>query len=259
MTRLCVIGNSHLAAYKLGWDELAAAGGMPDVRPVFFGAPRDGMRRVRLEDGVIHPARKDIAEHFQRMSGGLTEIRLADYDAVLLVGLGASIKRTMRFYRGHGWFGLTDNPAKTLVPGQFVRDFLTQSYATTRLIEMAALVRSAVAELPIIAVAEPNWAASAKAGGDGKPDYGWKRAVDAGDGPKLGAMFEGTLAAALQPCATFIAQAVETVEDGILSREAYNKEASRLISGEGGGTDAAHMNGAFGRAMWTQVRRALPG
>jgi hypothetical protein len=254
--RLCVIGNSHLAAYKLGWDALKAASATPPVQPVFFGAPRDGMRRVKLSGGVITPTRADIGDHFRRMSGGLGEIRLADYDAFLLIGLGASVKRVMRFVRGHGWFGLSENPARTLVPKAFVQEFLAESYATTRLVEMAAMLRPAT-PAPILAVAEPNWAASAKDGAGDKPDYGWKRAVEAGDGPALGAMFEASLGAALAPHATFVPQAAQTVEDGILSADAYNTHASRLISGEGGGSDAAHMNGKFGQAMWPVIGTAL--
>lgn len=35
------------------------------------------------------------------------------------------------------------------------------------------------------------------------------------------------------------------------------QDASRLITGEGGGTDASHMNAAYGQAVWAAVGRVL--
>jgi hypothetical protein len=70
-------------------------------------------------------------------------------------------------------------------------------------------------------------------------------------------MYCACAAGALRGLAAFVAQAPGTVEDSILTRARFNKDASRLISGEGGGTDAAHMNGDFGRAMWPHVVAAL--
>lgn len=254
MIRLCVMGNSHLAAFKLGWDALVKDND-PTARalsPVFFGAPRDAMRHVRQEDGRIIPTRKDVPESFERMSGGQREIRLADYDAVLLVGLGVSIKRILRFYKTHYWYGMPPDPERTLVSRRFAQDFLTDRYGSTLLAETAEKVRQGTAA-PILAVAEPFWASWVREDVGGKSDYGWDKAIRAGDGERLGEMFRTTVCASLAGWATFVPQPSETIEHGILTRAEFNKEASRLISGEGGGTDAAHMNGDFGRAMWPLI------
>ncbi|MCB6176731.1 hypothetical protein LHP98_01135 [Rhodobacter sp. Har01] len=256
--RLCVIGNSHLAALKLGWDALSRAGdpAWAKVTPVFFGAPRDGMRQVRLDDGCIVPARKDIGEQFALMSGGQTRIRLGDYDGFVLVGLNVSIKRILRLYRTHLWYGLADDPRKTLLHSGVATDFLTERYGSTLLVQTAALLRGAVSA-PIVALAEPFWASWVRAERDAKPDYGWDKAISAGDAAALAGMFRSTVTAALAPHASFVPQPPQTVEDGILTAAPYNKDASRLISGDGGGTDAAHMNGAFGAALWPLLRQAL--
>ncbi len=260
MIRLCVIGNSHMAAYKLGWDALVAADDpvIREVRPVFFGAPRDGIRQVRQEAGRIVPVRKDIAEGFERTSGGQREILLADHDAVLLLGLGVSVKRILRLYRTHVWHGVAPDPARVMVPTRFVRDFLTERYGSTLMGETADKVRQG-RNMPIIAVAEPFWASWAREDSGDKPDYGWDAAIRAGDADRLGHMFHEVVAASLAGRATYVPQDAETVEHGILTRAAFNKDASRLISGEGGGTDAAHMNGAFGAVMWPRIAAALSG
>lgn len=260
MIRLCIIGNSHMAAYKLGWDMLVAAGDpvTRQIRPVFFGAPRDGIRQVTQEGGRIIPIRKDIAEGFERTSGGQREIRLADHDAVLLLGLGVSVKRILRLYKTHVWHGLAPDPARVMVPTRFVRDFLTERYGSTLMGETADKVRQG-RDMPMIAVAEPFWASWARENSGDKPDYGWDAAIRAGDSGLLGQMFHETVAASLAGRAGLVPQAEETVEHGILTRAEFNKDASRLISGEGGGTDAAHMNGAFGAAMWPRLAAALSG
>lgn len=260
MIRLCVIGNSHMAAYKLGWDALTAAEDKvrDALSPTFFGAPRDGIRHIKQESGRIVPTRKDIADGFDRMSKGQREIRLADYDAFLLVGLNVSVKRLLRFYKTHYWYGLKSDPGRTMVPVHFAKHFLAERYADTLLAETAAKVREGT-NAPIIAVAEPFWASWVRENSGDKPDYGWDTVIRNGDAERLAVMFHRSVAEALHGHAVFVPQAPETVTEGIMTGAEFNKDASRLISGEGGGTDAAHMNGEFGRAMWQLIARVAKG
>ncbi|MCX7889115.1 MAG: hypothetical protein N2422_05210 [Rhodobacteraceae bacterium] len=250
--RLCVIGNSHIAALKLGW----AAAGPDGIAPVFFGAPADGLRHLRLEDGALVPRKAAVADHFRTISGGQDRIVLEEHDAFLLVGLNVSSKRILRFYRTHAWVGLNGTPGKTLVHPAFALAFMTERYAATRMAELAATIAGAAGR-PVIAVAEPHWAAWARTAPAGTADYGWDAAASAGDGEAIGALFAEAVAAALAPHAVFVAQPAETVEHGIMTRAEFNREASRLIGGEGGGTDASHMNGDYGAALWPLIGRAL--
>jgi hypothetical protein len=258
--RLCIIGNSHIAAIKLGWEQVVSESpaDWQDIAPVFFGAPQDSLRHLRLEAGSLVSRKKDVTDHFVRMSGGRDRITLGDYDAFLLVGLSVSSKRILRFYRAHAWVGQGGVAGKTLVHPGFAAEFMAERYADTRMVSMAALIAGAV-DKPIIAIAEPHWATWAREGKEGVANYGWDAAIQAGDGPGIGAVFRQAIAAALQPHAIFVPQPDETVEDGILTRAAFNKDASRLITGEGGGTDASHMNAAYGAALWPGVRTALLG
>jgi hypothetical protein len=255
--RVCVIGNSHIGAIKKGWDAGLAAdpAAWADIQPTFFGAPRDGLRHIALEDGCIVPERNDIAEHFQRTSAGQSRIVLADYDGFFLVGLGVSVKRILRFYRSHIWVGLNHNAAKTLVHPAFMQEFLIEGYGSTRLVEVASLIRSAV-DRPVLAMTEPLWAEWIRAGQDGTAEYGWDNAIKAGDAAQIGTAFRQTVAAALDGVATLVAQAPETVQDSIMTAAAYN-DGGPGLKPENAEIDAAHMNAAFGQAMWPHVRQAL--
>lgn len=258
MTRLCVIGNSHVAAYKLGWDALAAAGDdtCSTLTPTFFGAPRDGVRHIEREGEYIVPTRKDVAESFARLSNGREQIGLAEYDAFLLVGLNVSIKRILRFYKTHFWYDLKSDQRRTMVPAHFAQEFLTERYSNTLLVETAAKLRAGT-NSPIIAVAEPFWASSVRQDIGKAKDYGWESVIQNGDSQRLSAMFQKAITLSLKDIAIFVSQAPETIEDGIMTSSDFNKEASKLISGEGGATDAAHMNGKFGQVMWKRVAREI--
>jgi len=210
------------------------------------------VRHLRAEPGRLTPKRKDIAEHFTRMSG-VDHIKLDDYDAFFLIGLNVSVKRILRFYKTHAWVGLKGTQGKVLVHPGFARDFLTERYSDT----LMGVTAGHLTGRKVLALAEPLWAEWIRKGIKDTPEYGWDTAIKAGDGPALGAMFQATVAASLPPHAQFLPQPAVTVAHGIMSGLAYNKDASRLISGEGGGTDAAHMNGDFGREIWPLVLPAL--
>lgn len=83
--RICFVGNSHLAAVKLGWDILASQ--YPDVQSVFFGASRRKMDGVAVEAGALIPTSEVIAADIAKVSGGATSVRLSDFDLICLVGL----------------------------------------------------------------------------------------------------------------------------------------------------------------------------
>lgn len=252
--RLCVIGNSHVAALKLGWDQLIVDGDprIAALVPTFFGAPRDGIKHVALREGLLLPLRADVRAHFQRLSGGLSEINPAHYDAFLLVGLGASLKRVLRLYRTHRWAGVGTGAGQVLVSRAFAAAFLAEGYSATRLALMAGLLGQ-VADKPIHAAPEPHWAAIQPTGAERKPDFGWARAAAAGEGPALAGMFAEALRAALDPKVSMILQPAATLEAGIVTRAAFNKGASRLISGDGEDSDAAHMNADYGALWWAEA------
>jgi len=66
--KLCIIGNSHLAAIKLGWDQVGAE--FPWLQPQFFGARADALLDLHAEGGRLVPATPDLAAKIAYVSGG---------------------------------------------------------------------------------------------------------------------------------------------------------------------------------------------
>jgi hypothetical protein len=248
-TRLCLIGNSHLAAMKLGWDKLALMGDplLAGVTVSYYGAPRDMLRNIEVRDGHLVPTNEATRSQFVTLSGH-DRLNPANYDAFLLVGVGASIKRVLRLYRGYRWPGVSFTPLNILVSPDFARSFLVEGYAGGRLVDVGDKLAS-VTDKPIFAIPEPCWSLQ-DGPAPGNRDFGWMDAAANGDGPALTAMFHDALTTAIGPRMQLLIQPPSTLEDGIVTRAEFNKGADKDISGVGGGADAAHMNADFGVEVW---------
>ena len=92
--RLLLIGNSHLAAPKLGWDEIADQ--YPEVRCDFFGGPANWIESAVFEHGVITVPVPSLARKVAKVTGGPTSVAVADYDAIAFIGMRFGLAPYMR-------------------------------------------------------------------------------------------------------------------------------------------------------------------
>lgn len=247
--RLCLIGNSHLAAMKLGWDKLVKVGDplTNGIDVSYFGAPRDMLRNIEARDGRLLPTNEATRSQFIALSGR-GELDPREYDVFLLVGVGASLKRVLRLYRSYRWPGVRLIPSHAVISPSFARSFLAEGYSSGRLVDLGNKLAS-LTDKPIFAVPEPYWSPKVSPV-PGNRDFGWQDAADSGDGPALTEMFQQSLTEAAGSRIKMLFQPPSTVEDGIVTRAEFNKGADKNISGSGGGADAAHMNLEFGAELW---------
>ena len=84
MSRVCIIGNSHLGAFKLALND----GHIPGVTERFefdtFGSIRASLSQTKIEGGRLLPQRKNVTENFRRTSGGQTDVNLGSYSVFIL-------------------------------------------------------------------------------------------------------------------------------------------------------------------------------
>ncbi len=97
MTKIACIGNSHVAAFKLGWDLLQPS--YDDVSLHFFCGAANSMKKLALKDGGISPVNDDLRAMFKAYSG--REEITADYDAYILIGMGFGIVPLMSIFSKH--------------------------------------------------------------------------------------------------------------------------------------------------------------
>ena len=89
--KICLIGNSHIAAIKLGW--LNVAGEFPDVQLTFFAARFVEMAGLMAQGDRLVADTASLAAQISFISGGLEEIIPKDYDMIVLCGLGLFVPR----------------------------------------------------------------------------------------------------------------------------------------------------------------------
>lgn len=85
MTRICVLGNSHVAALKGGWEQVSDT--FDSVQIDFFGALSKGMRSLDVIDGRLGPRDPEAAAFFRDISGTGEFADPAAYDGFVLVGM----------------------------------------------------------------------------------------------------------------------------------------------------------------------------
>lgn len=91
MKKICVIGNSHIASLKLGWDTLKPA--FPGIELTFFGARARALDGLAVRGDALVAGDKELAKALEVTSGGLSRIAAADYDVFLVYGLDFILPR----------------------------------------------------------------------------------------------------------------------------------------------------------------------
>ena len=84
--KICFIGNSHLAAVKHGFDQIARQDPVKDLDVTFFGAPSTSLKHLRYADGKLFAGNEALRQRLQKISNGLSEIELAPYDLMVVLG-----------------------------------------------------------------------------------------------------------------------------------------------------------------------------
>jgi hypothetical protein len=252
--RVCIVGDSHIAALKLGLAEMAAAG---RAEVDFFGAPGHAVRAegLTLAGGVARPTTPHLQHQFE-LTAGRPDLPIAAYDAFVWVSLGHGLRSLFLFnhtYRRAGWSGAT-RFAHLLSEACF-------DEAVAGLVRAApafGLIRQfrAVTDRPMFLVPHPlPWEGVRVAG---LPSY-WS------DLPAIGAPLADAFARESGRLADELAVALvpppaQAVVDGFFTRSAFKRGAVRLrgsLNERHEDDEPFHMNAAYGRLVMAELLRRL--
>jgi hypothetical protein len=89
MRRICVIGDSHSAALKLGWESIRA--GLAGVQIDFYAAPKPHMAAFAAEGGKLVATSGTLKKFLEQTSGGRFSID-GSYSLYLVCGIGAGLE-----------------------------------------------------------------------------------------------------------------------------------------------------------------------
>lgn len=82
MKRICFVGNSHVAAVKQAVDALKESGTLDGAEVSIFGSNGASLKTAQVNGGIIASDDEFVQNNFQLTSGGLREVRIADYDDI---------------------------------------------------------------------------------------------------------------------------------------------------------------------------------
>ena len=87
--KIGILGNSHVASLKQAWDRIGAD--HPTIEMVFFAHRGTQMSGMQAVAGKLVPDNPNLREAIIQVSGGRPEFDPAEYDAIVIYGLGASV------------------------------------------------------------------------------------------------------------------------------------------------------------------------
>ena len=187
--RICVLGNSHLAAAVRGWEQIADQ--HPGQQLTFFGAPWDLMGQLEIEDGALVPQTPRLAKKLRRSSGGMERIEPDAYDRFVIYGLQFGPRRIIQTYRNFRpvsfeWRESLPDLApfrRNIDPVQAISERLFDRVALTGLgASLALKLAGQIAELtdaPVTLIPAPGFSERALESGD------WDGPLGAGDVARL--------------------------------------------------------------------------
>lgn len=267
--KICIVGNSHVAALKRGWREIQRE--HSGLQVDMYGAFGSHFREVFVADGKLRAGSVEGTASFVA-TGGREYAVLADYDLIVAVGGGVRLfsmanllteycppflnaeiapragrdpawrKALVRFYR---------KGAPRLVSDAFLHEIMAARAARSA---AAALIRqiAAATSAPLLHLPAPFPSSELLTR---KPKHVVSRLVELGYGPLFAGLVWTSLRAALGGTATVIEPPDHLLVDGILSEKTYSVGGARLDDeiGDHGDEELLHMNGAYGAVLMREI------
>lgn len=256
--KICVLGDSHLAAFKLAWDELKGMW-QANTELEFYGiAGADFISKVFLEDRCLVPKTEGGKRSFYNTSGGQEKLDISSYDAAIIVGLDCKINYLSDVFTTHKTYDMP--PSSSSYNNHVISlSCLTQvsmdSIRHSSMFQIAGLIRSIV-EIPIYVVPCPLPSVECLNDTSVKS---YSLSLNACESV-LSCYYKSISDICNIHCAIFIPQPISTIERFIFTRNTFSRGSVRL----GGNlktmhpdNDYAHMNKEYGKVYLKSILQAM--
>lgn len=187
MSRICVIGDSHVGALKRAASALPP--GEFGAAMTFFAGHVDLMRSLRAEGRTLVTPSKELRRLLAVSSRGAETIAVDDYDQFVVIGLQFGIRRLAALYRDYTSDSMTSRPdGKYLLSDACFVKAAEAAAAGSEAMRIARMLR-ALTDRPIIVVPVPNQAAGLDEAELPRHMATLFAAVRNGDADAIGALF----------------------------------------------------------------------
>jgi hypothetical protein len=245
--KIGVIGNSHLAAFKLGWDILDSK--HPDLTLTFFGSPATTMRNFRCEGNELIPTTELLKSNLIWTSGGHDRIT-GDMDAYIVIGMGFSFVHCISLFKSHRPFGYYNaiDESQSLISESFFHAAMENTLRNSNalmIIEMLKIISSA----PILYV--PNPFSTKQVLLNGKyPQYNDSKICK-----RVFEFYNDALVNMLKNVQVY-PQPIDTITDQMFTKEKFSRGSIKLkkgLSSVHNEDDFFHMNVDFGVISLSEI------
>ncbi len=128
---VCFLGNSHLACLKLAADREPAL--IPGGQADWFAGSAASLYGLQLKQGrFLIPRTQRLKAQMAAVSGGVTQVDLADYGLFVIVGVGFDYRDVFRLFRTHclaSDVALNRQAGRAPVSASFFRAYLADTDA----------------------------------------------------------------------------------------------------------------------------------
>ncbi len=243
--RVCIIGNSHVAALRSGLDLL------PELDQGFtfdfFAAQRDLMRDMELKGETLVSTSELTKGRMRSVSGGKTCIDTAEYTDFIIVGLGFNYLQATAVLKKNQVFGYHGSSKRfPMISRPCLVALIAEYLNLSKAMFFARLLRS-VSKARIIIIPQPYPSKDIKT--NGKGDF-WKSVAYSGLLTLITTMYEDVAKRIVDKAGCEILfQPVATLSQPGMTLAIYSVDSIRLGSTKNHTYppgQASHMNSAFG-------------
>lgn len=241
--RVCILGSSHIAAWKLGWERIRNhhAG----LSLTFFGSRGLTLQELKVAGDRLSSDSAMVTRFMAMTSGGKTEIVGAEYDAFVVIALGFRSREALRIYRecrAESHKGVAGRLA--LVSDACFDAALLGLMRKTVAFNVVSKVRE-ITDRPILLAPQPAMSDEILSG-----QSRWialQEAIEVGDDRLLAESFGRISRAVENPQLKVLDQPAETMSSPMLTAAKFQVGAPHMDEiQEAREDDLMHMNGEYG-------------
>ena len=256
MKKLCIIGNSHVAAMRNSWRTW----GQVDLG---FDAEFYAYKDTRIESEVTLKNGELTIEgaQFWCFKTGSSDqqcsaVPLAGFDSVILTGLGFGPECVVKLYKRYGYFGLNGRRPQVISRDMF-KSAASDALNDTAAIKLATAIKQESGHVPFL-VPSPFPSERGFSTVDRPAMVPWRLAVENGDIAELIAMYDELKTEVLATSARLINQPETTKANAYSTLKSFSENAATTLNERlRRDDDFRHMNDHYGIVMWKEIRSAL--
>lgn len=255
--RLCILGDSHVAAVKRGFDLISSD--YPGVDVKYFAKPSDSLLDLVSKSGVL-TMRKKEQRAFMMDNFGYSEIDPSSFDGFLCVGMCPSVHEFVKFQKSHKLSFQSSTAPQYVSEYAYLAAF--DDVFDSSVLRHVCQKLSEIVRKPTLVTLNPRRSESVlELHGDVAQSY--KEIIAQGDGQKISDLLERAIKRNLPEGMLYLPPPPQTLLQGILTRNTYSDGSFRLGSNrEHDKRDRKHMNEKYGmeiaRAAIERFLRIIP-